>query len=213
MTNNSLIAALSADLTPVRRPSIRQQLTVAGLVGGSISLAALIATLGVQPSLASMGGIISLSIKAGFAASLATVGLAATTQLVRPDGVPTKALQKVAAIFVLLASIALVQRGYTNDIGHSRLLLGASWQSCSLRIAALAIPIAAALGWVVRQQAPVRLRQAGAAVGLAAGALAAALYALGCAETSSAFVLVWYSTGIAISTAIGAALGPRLLRW
>jgi hypothetical protein len=213
MTNNSLIAALSADLTPVRRRSIRQQLTVAGLGGGSISLAALIATLGVQPSLASMGGIISLSIKAGFAASLAIVGLAATTQLVRPDSVPTKALQKVAAIFVLLASIALVQRGYTNDIGQSRLLLGASWQSCSLRIAALAFPIAAALGWVVRQQAPVRLRQAGAAVGLAAGALAAALYALACAETSSAFVLVWYSAGIAISTAIGTALGPRLLRW
>jgi hypothetical protein len=213
MTDNNLITTLCADLTPVRQHSIQQQLLVAGVAGGSISFAALLATLGVQPGLASMAGIMPLAIKAGFAASIAAVGLAATIQLARPDGAPTNTLQKVAAIIVLLASIALVQAGYTHDVGQSRLLLGASWQSCSLRIAALSIPITAALGWIVRQQAPVRLRQAGGAVGLAGGATAAALYALACTETSSAFVLVWYSAGIALSTAIGATLGPRLLRW
>jgi hypothetical protein len=82
-----------------------------------------------------------------------------------------------------------------------------------LRIVALSLPITAAIGWAVRRQAPVRLRQAGAAVGLAGGAISASLYALACTETSSAFVLVWYSAGIALSTAIGALLGPRAMRW
>jgi hypothetical protein len=213
MTDNNLITTLCADLTPVRQHDVQQQLLVAGVAGASISFAALVATLGVQPGLASMAGVMPLAIKAGFAASIAAVGLEATIQLARPDGAPTRALQKIAAIIVLLAAVALAQGGYADDAGQSRLMLGASWQSCSLRIAALSIPITAALGWIVRQQAPVRLRHAGAAVGLAGGAVAAALYALACTETSSAFVLVWYSAGIALSAAIGALLGPRLLRW
>jgi hypothetical protein len=213
MTENSLIATLSADLTPVRRHAIQQQLAIAGLIGGTVSLAALIATFGVQPGLLRVAGLAPLALKTGFAISLAAVGFAAVMQLARPDGVPTQMLQKAAAIIVLLASIALVQGGYTHDVGQSRLLLGASWQSCSLRIAALSLPITAAIGWIVRQQAPVRLRQAGASVGLAGGASAGAIYALACMETSSAFVLVWYSAGIGLSTAIGAVLGPRLLRW
>lgn len=39
------------------------------------------------------------------------------------------------------------------------------------------------------------------------------IYALSCTETSSTCVLAWYSVGIAASTAFGALLGPRLLRW
>jgi len=71
----------------------------------------------------------------------------------------------------------------------------------------------AMIGWAVRRQAPVHLGRAGAAVGMTAGAVAASIYALACVESSSTFVLVWYSAGIALSSAIGAMFGPRLLRW
>jgi hypothetical protein len=77
----------------------------------------------------------------------------------------------------------------------------------------LAIPIFIGLLWAYRRLAPTRLRAAGAAAGLAAGASAATLYCLHCPETSALFVLTWYSLGIAMMTAIGALLGPRLLRW
>lgn len=213
MNNPTLIASLCADLTPVKRADVEKQIAYAGLIGGGISLAALIATLGIQPGLSSIANMTPLAIKAGFAVSLAAVGFAAIVKLARPDGRTTDVLQKAAAIFVLLASIALVQSGHVNNAGDAKLLLGASWQSCSLRIAALSVPMTAMIGWAVRRQAPVHLRRAGAAVGMTAGASAAAIYALACTENSSAFVLVWYSAGIALSTAIGALVGPRLLRW
>jgi hypothetical protein len=46
-----------------------------------------------------------------------------------------------------------------------------------------------------------------------AGSLGALGYALSCTELSPAFVAVWYSLGIASTGALGAALGPRMLRW
>lgn len=213
MNNPALIASLCADLTPVKQADAERQIAVAGLIGGGVSLAALIAILGIQPGLSTIAHMTPLAIKSGFAISLGTVGFAALLKLARPDGRPTELPQKFVAIFVLLAAIALVQSAHVNNAIDAKLLLGASWQSCSLRIAALSIPMTAMIGWAVRRQAPVQLRRAGAAIGTSAGAAAAAIYALACTENSSAFVLVWYSTGIALSTAIGAALGPRLLRW
>jgi hypothetical protein len=61
--------------------------------------------------------------------------------------------------------------------------------------------------------APTRLRLAGAAAGLLAGGVAATVYGLHCQEMTAAFVVTWYSLGVAASVAVGALLGPRLLRW
>ncbi|MFM8989141.1 MAG: NrsF family protein [Alphaproteobacteria bacterium] len=38
-------------------------------------------------------------------------------------------------------------------------------------------------------------------------------YALHCPEAALAFVATWYTAGIALAGALGAALGPRVLRW
>ncbi|WP_413771553.1 NrsF family protein [Stutzerimonas stutzeri] len=38
-------------------------------------------------------------------------------------------------------------------------------------------------------------------------------YSLHCPEMSVAFWAVWYVLGMLIPTAVGATLGPRLLRW
>jgi hypothetical protein len=92
-------------------------------------------------------------------------------------------------------------------------LLGSSWSRCPLIIAGVALPAMAALLWTVRGMAPTRLREAGFAAGLLAGALGAIGYSLHCPEESLAFVAVWYTLGIVVSGALGALLGPRLLRW
>ena len=57
------------------------------------------------------------------------------------------------------------------------------------------------------------LRFTGAVLGLFAGAMAALVYTLHCPELSPAFLVVWYSLGMLIPAAVGAALGERLLRW
>jgi hypothetical protein len=60
------------------------------------------------------------------------------------------------------------------------------------------VPTLAALLWALRGLAPTRPALAGAAAGLAAGAVGALAYALHCPELSPTFVAVWYSAGIAM---------------
>jgi hypothetical protein len=49
--------------------------------------------------------------------------------------------------------------------------------------------------------------------GLAAGGISAFVYVLHCTDDSLAFVALWYGLTLALCTAVGALLGPRLLRW
>jgi hypothetical protein len=50
-------------------------------------------------------------------------------------------------------------------------------------------------------------------VGLTAGALGAAVYALHCDEMAAPFLATWYLLGMTIPALIGAGAGLRLLRW
>lgn len=91
--------------------------------------------------------------------------------------------------------------------------LGHSWKSCPWLVLSLSAPIFAGLLWSFRRLAPTRLRAAGAAAGLSAGAFAATVYCIHCPEVSAIFVLTWYSLGILLATLLGMLVGPRLLRW
>jgi hypothetical protein len=77
----------------------------------------------------------------------------------------------------------------------------------------LSLPALAGALWVLRSLAPTRPRAAGFAAGLFAGAAGAFGYAFACVEESAAFIALWYSLGIALAGALGALLGPRVLRW
>jgi hypothetical protein len=213
MTDQALIQSLCDDLTPVRPRIVEKQIALALTLGGAVSLVALASTLGIQPGLDTIAGGIPFAMKLGFALPLAALAFGAAKTLARPGNKPASLLIGVSTVTALLAVIAMAQFALAPHAQAAHVALGASWHSCSLRIAALSLPLMAGFGWAMRKQAPVRLREAGAAVGLASGAGAAAIYALACTEASASFVLIWYSLGIALATALGAALGPRLLRW
>ena len=61
--------------------------------------------------------------------------------------------------------------------------------------------------------APTRLALAGAMAGLVSGAGGALLYALYCTEMAAPFLGIWYVLGMSIPAAIGAVVGPWVLRW
>ena len=92
-------------------------------------------------------------------------------------------------------------------------LMGQSWRICALSIGLMALPVFAAAFVALRRMAPTRPALAGAAAGALAGGLGAAVYALHCAELTAPFLAVWYVSGIAVPVLLGAAPGPRLLRW
>jgi hypothetical protein len=66
---------------------------------------------------------------------------------------------------------------------------------------------------VLRGGAPSNLGVTGFIAGIAAGASGAWVYSWFCTENGLPFVTLWYSLGILLTGAIGALLGPRLLRW
>jgi hypothetical protein len=92
-------------------------------------------------------------------------------------------------------------------------VLGQTAAACPFLITLLATPVLLGGFWALRGLAPTRLRLAGTSVGLLAGAAGACVYALHCPEMAAPFLGTWYVLGIAIPTALGALLGPRVLRW
>jgi hypothetical protein len=136
-----------------------------------------------------------------------------TARLARPGARMGWAPWIVAAAVAWLAMLAMMEMRRTPPSGMSHLWLGWTWKICALRILALSTPVFVAVLWLLRRMAPTRLALAGAAAGLFAGGVGATVYGLYCEETAAAFVVVWYSLGMAACAALGAVIGPRLLRW
>ncbi len=155
----------------------------------------------------------TLSLKLGYVLLLAAAAAWWVARLAKPAvsaRAPSLLFAGVALAMVVGAALWWMQ---LPSAQLARAFWGQSWRVCPLVVLGLALPALAAGLWAMRQLAPTRPRAAGLAVGLLAGALGASGYALSCAETSPAFVAVWYSLGVFGSGGLGALLGPKVLRW
>lgn len=120
------------------------------------------------------------------------------------------AVTSVVTLMLLAGAVTLIA---TPDGERWSVLLGQTWWICPWMLMTLSLPALIAILWAMRSLAPTRLKQAGFASGLVAGAVGAIGYSLVCPETSVAFVAVWYSLGIALTAWIGQWLGPKVLSW
>jgi len=152
-------------------------------------------------------------IKLGYALSLAASAALLTARLARPVARLTIPQTAVAAVFVAMALVGTATVLGTAQGERAAAILGQAWFACPWLLMGLSLPALGAIFWAVRGLAPTRLRKAGFSAGLLAGAIGAAGYALACPEASAAFVAIWYTLGIGLTAALGAALGPRVLRW
>ena len=91
-------------------------------------------------------------------------------------------------------------------------LIGTNAVACVTLIVLLSIAPFAALLFALSEGAPAEPRLTGAVAGIAAGALAATLYAMHCTDDSPLFVATWYTIAIGILAVAGSLLGERLLR-
>ncbi|MCP1469037.1 hypothetical protein J3E64_000708 [Sphingobium sp. OAS761] len=213
MKSEDLIEALAHDVGPVRRRALSLRLTM-GLIMGAVATAAAVGlVLGFRPDLwIAMQGTI-FWIKWLYTGSLAICASLATVKLARPDSGSFGWLWIALLPVLCLALLSTLELASTPSSQWLAMWLGGSWKVCSRNVVLLSVPIFGGLLWSFRRLAPTRLRTAGAAAGLTAGAWAATLYCLHCPETSLIFVLTWYTLGMALAALAGAALGPRLLRW
>jgi hypothetical protein len=213
MNTDDLILQLARDARPVRRGAMKLRIAIGMGLGAIVSAVLVILWMGLRPDLGTAMNGWSFWMKWGYTLSLSVAALAMTAQLARPDSGRVRGLWLTAVPVVLLACVGLLELARTPPAEWLAMWLGHSWQSCPWRVLSLAVPIFAGLLWSFRRLAPTRLRAAGAAAGLTAGAFAATIYCLHCPEVSAIFVLTWYSLGILLATLLGALLGPRLLRW
>lgn len=213
MNTDDLIGSLSDGVQPVGRHAVGLRLAL-GVIGGAVvSITLISVTLGFRPDLwLAMQGP-AFWMKWGYTSSLAAGATYATARLARPDPGSLRRLWLIALPVLVLAALGLGELITTPRSEWLAMWLGHTWTKCPWLVLALAMPIFVGLLWSFRQMAPTRLRAAGAAAGLAAGAFAATVYCLHCPEVSAIFVLTWYSLGILLAALLGAAVGPRLLHW
>jgi hypothetical protein len=207
-----LIALLAEDTTPTPRRAISPRLVGMALLGALASALLLIAWLGLRPMRPAMHSP-SFWMKAAYTLLVAAAGMLTTARLSRPGGRLGAALGLAALAAAWLAVLATLETLRTPMPGMAHLWLGWSWYVCPFRILTLAAPVFVGVLWWLRGMAPTRLALAGAAAGLFAGGVGATVYGLYCEETAAAFVVVWYSLGMAACAALGAVIGARLLRW
>jgi hypothetical protein len=213
MKTDDLIAMLAAGGGAVDPNAARRRYGIAlgwGAFGAALLMAIL---LGVREDLWSAMRLPMFWVKLALPAALAAAALVVVVRLARPGvplgGAPAALAAPLIAIWIL-AIVALV----TATPGErGELVLGDTWLACLVSISVLSVPAFAGLMWALRGFAPTRPTLTGGAAGLLAGGLAAAIYALHCPEMAAPFLAIWYVLGMAIPTAVGAALGARLLRW
>jgi hypothetical protein len=214
MDTDMLIASLAREVKPVPRGSVGRRIAI-GIGGGAAITVAIVGLwLGFRDNWMTVIANYHFWVKWLYTVSLGVGAIVATSRLARPDPRPSPYLWLLlAAPVVLLAIIGVAEMMQVPSSDWLAMWLGSSWRHCSRNVLILALPIFAGLLWSFRRLAPARLRVAGAAAGLAAGAFGAALYCLHCPEVSAIFVLTWYTLGIGAMTLLGALLGPKLLRW
>ena len=212
MKTADLIAELAESAAPVAPASPRRRLAAMVAVGGLLAFAMLLPWLGLRP----LGVAIRLPsfwMKGVYTAALAVAAWTVAARLSRPSGRVLGPVIVILAILLFMISMGAMDLWRTPAADRAHVWMGGSWDQCPFNIMVLALPIFVLGILAVRRLAPTRLVATGAAVGLMAGAAAATVYGLHCDEHTAAFTATWYSLGIVVCAAIGALLGPRLLRW
>ena len=211
MKTDELIAALATNAGPAPRAVVARRLAPATAFGVLASVALSLLILGPVDDLALPGA--ALWIKLIYASVLGAAAAWLTGRLSRPAARSIGAALALAGVVIAVASAGLFSLLATEPGERVNYTLGQSWAVCPWAVFGLSLPALAATLWAVRGLAPTRPRATGLAAGLLAGAAGAAGYALACVEPSTLFIAIWYTLGIALCGALGAALGPRVLRW
>ena len=213
MKTHDLVVMLATGAGEVAPNAARRHFAVAlgcGALGAAVLMGIL---LGVRHDLGAAVLLPMFWVKFAFVACLAAASLLAVLRLSRPGlrlaWVPGALAAPVLAMWLLAASVLM----RADPSQRAKLLLGETWTSCPFLVALLSAPAFVALLWAMRTLAPTRLGLAGAATGGLSGAVGALVYCLHCPEMEAPFLGIWYLIGMLIPTAVGALLGPRLLRW
>ena len=194
------------------------RLALAFVAGAAAAAVILVFGIGLRPDLATASYTMRVQFKFVFALTLLSGAAGAVAQAGRPDstlGPSTFGIwaSVLAAVPVLLGLAIVAELAATPAQSWMQRLIGHNALYCLAFVPLLAVVPLVCLLIALRESAPERPEWAGAMAGLAAGGIAAVLYASHCPDDSPLFVAVWYPSAIAAVTAAGYFAGARLLKW
>jgi hypothetical protein len=212
MRTDDLVHAMVADQTAAQS-SLGRKFTLAIAVGFAISAVLFWVTLGPRPDIETAVLTVRFDFKIVETLLLAATAVALVLRLAQPGAGTGLQMAALAAAPALLVVTVIAELLVIPADQWQAKLVGSNSLVCMTAIPLLSLPLLAALLLALRDGAPTSLGAAGAAAGLVAGGIAAALYATQCVDDSPLFVAFWYSIAIGAVTVLGAVLGRRLLRW
>lgn len=213
MKTDELITLLAQNEPAADRTALTRTLLALVVGGMLLSLLMVYFLLRLNPALGTIVASLWFWVRFAFVASLAGLSWWTLRRLGKPGLAGGVRWWPLLLPFAALGALASVLLMHAPADARLAMLLGTTWRVCSLAIALVSLPLFVAAILIARHFAPIRLRFTGAALGLFAGAMAALIYTLHCPELAPPFLVVWYSLGMLIPAAVGAALGERLLRW
>lgn len=189
---------------------MRPALLLVGAIGALILMQM---AFGVRPDIGTMVHVPLFWEKLAFPFVLSIGALGAAVRLSKPGRRAGPLWGVVAAPVVLVWLCAIYVVATAAPDARVALVMGETWRVCPFNIAFLSVPAFIAVQVAMRGLAPTAPRLAGAVGGLLSGAVATIVYCLHCPEMGVAFWAVWYVLGMLVPTALGALIGPRVLRW
>ncbi len=212
MKTDDLIEALVQDAHQPRQ-SIARRVLAATVFGALVAGTLFAFTLGVRPDIGSAVESWRFNFKVALSAIYMICAWQVSLELARPEIRLSDVVWRLAFAPVLLAAAVLYELLATPPERWLEQAVGNYASTCLLAIPSLSIVTLAALLVALRAGAPRSPVSAGAAAGVLAGCLSAALYATHCPDDSPLFVAVWYALAVGLVTLTGAFAGRWALRW
>jgi len=195
-------------LFPVGR---RFALTI--VIGFACSTLLLTAVFGVRSDMPTLLERPIFWMKVAFPLFVLSAALLLTLRLSRPGGRTTAAWIFLLFPVFIIWLVAIVVVVNAPSALRLPLMVGTTWRTCTLSIAALSVPPFIAIFWTMKDMVSTRPMLAGAVIGLLSGAQGAVLYSFYCVEMAIPFWAIWYVLGILMPTVPGILLGRIVLLW
>ena len=205
MKTDDFISMLAAGVAPVDPNVTGNRFHLALSAGALGAVAVMLLAFGLNPHLRAASALPMFWVKLVFPATLGLVAVLLAQRLSHPGMRLGAAAKAWTGPVIAMALLALLVWMDAAPAERPDMIYGKTWKVCSRNIAIVAAPVFAGVLWAMKGLAPTRL--------VLAGAVGTVVYALHCQEMAAPFVLVWYGGGMLLCTAIGAVLGPRVLRW
>lgn len=212
MTTDQLITLLAVDLKPVDPGRISRAMIIAVAIGMAAAFAVMLLIFGPRSEMLDPRSLRFLSIKLLFALAIVVVGSIFLPRLARP-GAQVGNYLLIFMPFAAITGAAVVAQGSTHLPAWTGVIIDRGSLTCLSAIPLLALVPFAALIRALRMGAPTDGTHAGEIAGFVAGALGALACAFPCTDGSLPAIALWYGLPIGFCAAVGAKLGPSLLRW